>query len=156
MLCVVFLTSWNFFLLATHEPQWRWHFADKGCSIGMSGSAQWWGLWQVWWYCFCFLGTGHSALALYGSCSRKVPHWGVGQLCGFQWAAALGGQEFPCCLYELVQSCIEKGFPVFLGRAWDSQSSPKLDYSNMVIFEMNSVSSGVLALAHYSVQSVFL
>lgn len=70
-LCCISYFMGFFFLLATREPQWRWHFADKGCSIGMSGSAQWWGLWQVWWYCFCFLGTSHSALALCGSSAGR-------------------------------------------------------------------------------------
>lgn len=73
---------------------------------------------------------------------------------GFLWTPASRGEEFPCFLYELVQSCMEKGFLMVLARARDCQSSPKLDYSNMVTFEMKSASIGVPAPAHYSAESV--
>lgn len=48
-----------------------------------------------------------------------------------------------------------EGLLMAQSRAWDCQSSPKLDYSN-VKFEKKSATSSVPALARYSVQSVFM
>lgn len=68
----------------------------------------------------------------------------------FSVSTSIKGRRVPL-LFVWDESYIEKGFSMFPGRAWDCQSSPKLDCSNMVTFEINSVSSGVLVLARYSV-----